>query len=240
MKISAAGLILFACITTLLSLTESKPVVENRSSSRLNVAHPNSLFIHSMYTQIHQAGANLSEDLFSLAFMGFEKLSAQGRLSADSLLTIIDFSKSSREKRLFVLDLKTKKLLFNSIVAHGRNTGEEFARSFSNNENSHKSSLGFYITGKSYVGANGFSMLLNGVEKGFNDKAKERAIVMHGADYASEQLIRHKGYLGRSHGCPALPRAINQKLIEKIKEGNCMFIYYPDEKYLSTSRMLNG
>lgn len=90
------------------------------------------------------------------------------------------------------------------------------------------------------MGANGFSMLLNGVEKGFNDKAKERAIVMHGADYASEQLIRHKGYLGRSHGCPALPRAINQKLIKKIKEGNCMFIYYPDEKYLSTSRMLNG
>jgi hypothetical protein len=240
MKISAAGFILFASLTLLVSFTSKKPVPAEGFIAERTVSHSNTLFIHSIYTQIHQAGANLSEEIFSLAFMGFEKLNAQGRLSTDSILTIIDFSKSSREKRLFVVDLKKQALLFKSVVAHGRNTGEEFARSFSNDMNSHKSSLGFYITGATYLGSNGFSMMLNGVEKGFNDKAKDRAIVMHGADYASEQAILHKGYLGRSYGCPALPRAVNQKIIETIKEGNCMFIYYPDQKYLSNSRMING
>jgi hypothetical protein len=240
MKITAAGLILFASLTMLVSFTSNKPVPADKSIVEKKGSTSNTLFIHSIYTEIHQAGANLSEEIFTLAFSGFEKLNAQGRLSADSILTIIDFSKSSRENRLFVVDLKTQALLFKSIVAHGRNTGEEFARSFSNEMNSHKSSLGFYITGGTYLGSNGFSMLLNGVEKGFNDKAKDRAIVMHGADYASEQVIRYKGYLGRSYGCPALPRPINKKIIETIKEGNCMFIYYPDQKYLSNSRMLNG
>ena len=240
MKISAAGLILFASITMLVSFTSNKPVLADRSHSERTISTSNALFIHSIYTEIHQAGANLSEEIFSLAFAGFEKLNAQGRLSRDSILTIIDFSKSSRQNRLFVVDLKAKQLLFKSVVAHGRNTGEEFARSFSNAMNSHKSSLGFYVTGGTYMGSNGFSMLLNGVEKGFNDKAKERAIVMHGADYASEQVIMYKGYLGRSYGCPALPRPINKKVIETIKEGNCLFIYYPDRTYLSNSRILNG
>jgi hypothetical protein len=240
MKISATGLILFASLTMLLSFTSNKPVPADRFNVEKTVSISNTLFIHSIYKEIHQAGATLSEEIFSLAFAGFEKLNAQGRLSTDSILTIIDFSKSSRENRLFVVDLKAKQLLFKSIVAHGRNTGEEFARSFSNAMNSHKSSLGFYVTGGTYMGSNGFSMQLNGVEKGFNDKAKERAIVMHGADYASEQVIRYKGYLGRSYGCPALPRPINKKVIETIKEGNCMFIYYPDQQYLSNSRILNG
>jgi len=240
MKITAAGLILFAILTMLASFTSNKPVPANKVIVEKKGLASNTLFIHSIYTEIHQAGANLSEEIFSLAFSGFEKLNAQGRLSTDSILTIIDFSKSSRENRLFVVDLKKQELLFKSVVAHGRNTGEEFARSFSNAMNSHKSSLGFYVTGGTYIGSNGFSMQLNGVEKGFNDKAKERAIVMHGADYASEQVIKQKGYLGRSYGCPALPRPINTKVIETIKEGNCMFIYYPDQKYLSNSRMLNG
>lgn len=240
MKKSAAGILLFVCISTLLAFNNSKPVSSNPSGAEKSPLNANMVFIHSIYTEIHQAGATLSEEIFSLAFMGFEKLNAQGRLSADSILTIIDFSKSSREKRMFVVDLKAQKLLFNNIVAHGRNTGEEFARSFSNALNSHKSSLGFYITGGTYMGSNGFSMLLNGVEKGFNDKARDRAIVMHGADYASDQAILHKGYLGRSHGCPALPRTLNQKVIEKIKGGNCLFIYYPDEKYLNNSSILNG
>ena len=240
MKISATGLILFASITMLVSFTSNKPAPADRPLGETTLSTSKTLFIHSIYTEIHLAGANLSEEIFSLAFSGFEKLNAQGRLSADSILTIIDFSKSSRENRLFVVDLKKQELLFKSIVAHGRNTGEDFAKSFSNAMNSHKSSLGFYVTGGTYMGSNGFSMLLNGVEKGFNDKAKDRAIVMHGADYASEQVIRYKGYLGRSYGCPALPRPINKKVIETIKEGNCMFIYYPDHKYLSNSRILNG
>jgi hypothetical protein len=240
MKITAAGLTLFASLTMLVSFTSNKPVPADKTIAEKKGSASNTLFIHSIYTEIHQAGANLSEEIFSLAFSGFEKLNAQGRLSTDSILTIIDFSKSSRENRLFVVDLKTKELLFKSIVAHGRNTGEEFARSFSNAMNSHKSSLGFYVTGGTYMGSNGFSMLLNGVEKGYNDKAKDRAIVMHGADYASEQMIRYKGYLGRSYGCPSLPRPNNKKVIETIKEGNCLFMYYPDHTYLSNSRILNG
>jgi hypothetical protein len=240
MKITAAGLTLFASLTMLVSFTSNKPVPTDKTIVEKKGSASNTLFIHSIYTEIHQAGANLSEEIFSLALSGFDKLNAQGRLSADSIITIIDFSKSSRENRLIVVDLKTKELLFKTIVAHGMNTGEEFARSFSNAMNSHKSSLGFYVTGGTYMGSNGFSMMLNGVEKGFNDKAKDRAIVMHGADYASEQVIRYKGYLGRSYGCPALPRPINKKIIETIKEGNCMFIYYPDQQYLRNSRMING
>lgn len=120
---------------------------------------------------------------------------------------------------MFVVDLKAQKLLISSIVSHGRNSGSEFARNFSNRPESHQSSLGFYVTGSTYRGSNGYSLILEGLEKGFNDRAKERAIVMHGADYASEQVIKKKGYLGRSYGCPALPKTINKKTIETIKGG---------------------
>jgi hypothetical protein len=141
---------------------------------------------------------------------------------------------------LFVIDLKSKQLLFNSVVAHGRNTGEEYAKRFSNQLNSHQSSIGFYITEKTYQGSNGYSLALDGVEYGFNDKAKRRAIVIHGADYASEQMIKIKGYLGRSFGCPSLPPGLNRKIIESIKEGNCVFAYYPDQQYLNASKFING
>lgn len=196
--------------------------------------------VYAIYQQVFNAGADISEEVFTLAFKGFEKLSAAGRLSPDSILTIIDFSKSSREKRMFVIDLKDEKLLFKTVVAHGRNTGEEYAVKFSNKMNSHQSSLGFYITKATYTGSNGYSLTLDGVEQGVNDKAISRAIVMHGAAYANEERIGKNGYLGRSFGCPALPTAINKKVIDKIKQGNCMFIYFPDQQYLCNSKILNG
>jgi hypothetical protein len=175
-----------------------------------------------------------------MAVKGFSKLREQGLAGADSMLTIIDFSKSSREKRLFVIDLKKQDLDIQSVVSHGRNSGQEFARTFSNKPSSNKSSLGFYITKDTYRGSNGYSLKLQGTETGINDMAMARAIVMHGADYANENVINSKGYLGRSLGCPALPQTINKKVIDKIKEGNVLFVYYPDANYLKRSELLNG
>lgn len=240
MKTFATGIYLFACLTVLLSFNTFESVESSEKPLKKAEGSAKSLFFQSIYHRISAAGANLSEEVFLLALNGFDKLQAQGRLSADSILTIIDFTKSSREKRLFVVDLKAQELLISSVVAHGRNTGAEFAKQFSNKPESYQSSLGFFVTGKPYQGSNGYSLVLEGLEKGFNDKARERAIVMHGADYASEQVIRHKGYLGRSLGCPAVPKQVNKKTIETIKGGNCLFIYYPDDKYLNGSEILNG
>lgn len=192
------------------------------------------------YQQTGLENFGITRTVFDLALKGFEKLSKAGRISADSILTIVDFSKSSREKRMVVIDLKNRDVLFHTVVAHGRNTGQEFARSFSNLPRSHKSSLGFYVTRETYQGSNGLSLKLDGQERGFNDLAMARAIVIHGAGYANEEVVGSKGYLGRSYGCPALPQRINRKVIETIKGGNVIFLYYPDQKYLNDSQLLNG
>lgn len=156
------------------------------------------------------------------------------------IVTIIDFSKPSTEKRLAVLDMKQGKLLFSSLVAHGKNSGGNYAVSFSNANGSHKSSLGFYVTENTYQGKNGYSLILNGLEKGINDRAKERAIVMHGAAYANPAVIGRGGRLGRSFGCPALPQALSKPIINAIKGGTLLFIYANDSHYLSRSSILDG
>ena len=154
------------------------------------------------------------------------------------ILTVIDFTKPSTEKRLFVIDLKLKKILFISYVAHGRNSGEKYATSFSNREGSFKSSLGFYKTENTYYGKNGYSLVLDGLERGINDKAKERAIVMHGAAYADPSTIRSCGRLGRSLGCPALPLAVSKKIIDTIKGGTLLYIHGDDKTYASLSTFI--
>lgn len=193
-----------------------------------------------LWENIAKTGAGISEEVFTLALRGFSKLQASNRLSKDSMLAIVDFSKSSREKRLYIIDLKTQSVKFESLVSHGRNSGEEFATDFSNQPNSHKSSLGFYITKSTYTGNNGYSLRLQGVEKGYNDLAEKRAIVMHGAPYAENPDATRNTYLGRSFGCPAVPMTIHKAIIQTLKEGNCLFIYYPDKNYLNQSVMLNG
>jgi len=195
--------------------------------------------IHSMYLNGHWEGKGLREDIFRIGFEGFQKLDNAKLLSTDSILSIIDFTKPSNEKRLYVIDLKSGKLLYHSVVAHGKNTGEKYAKTFSNKLNSHMSSIGFYLTKKTYTGGNGYSLQLEGLEKGFNDNAMKRAVVVHGADYAEESIINTKGYLGRSYGCPALPKEISRQVIDKIKYGNIVFAYYPDENYLKHSSILN-
>lgn len=153
------------------------------------------------------------------------------------IMTLIDFTKPSTEKRLYVFDMEKKKMVYSSVVAHGRNSGANYATSFSNEYGSYKSSLGFYLTENTYQGKNGYSLSLNGLEAGINDRAKQRAIVMHGAAYANPSTIA-SGRLGRSLGCPALPQALARPIIDTIKKGSVLFIYANDERYREQSSLL--
>lgn len=157
----------------------------------------------------------------------------------NDIITLIDFTKPSTEERLYVLDIRHKKLLFSSIVSHGKNSGGNYATSFSNEVGSYKSSLGFFVTGNTYQGKNGYSLVLNGLEKGINDRAKERAIVMHGANYCSLSVAASAGRLGRSFGCPALPRSLTKPIINTIKNGTLLYIYANDKNYLAHSTILS-
>lgn len=177
----------------------------------------------------------VSQEAFRQAVEGFYKIKDRKR----DVLTLIDFSKPSTEKRLFVIDMQQKQLLFASVVSHGKNSGENYATSFSNENGSHKSSLGFYLTGDTYQGRNGYSLILDGLEKGINDRARERAIVMHGAAYSDPSVIRSYGRLGRSFGCPAVPRALSRPIIDAIKGGSVIYIYAPEPEYLVRSTILS-
>ena len=184
--------------------------------------------------------SGLSCEAFEQGVKGYRFFIQRNKLHNNDLLTIIDYSRPSSQKRLYVLDMRSGKILFNTLVAHGHNSGFEQATEFSNDEASHKSSLGFYITMGTYTGANGYSLKLKGCEKGINDNALDRAIVFHGAEYVSESFIRDNGYLGRSYGCPAVPVAIHKKIIDKIKNGSCMFLYHPTKKYMARSKILDS
>jgi len=192
-----------------------------------------------LYDSLQLDTLGLSKQAFIEALKGFDYLRSNGKLSNDNVLTIADFSLPSNQKRLFVIDMDSYKVLYNTYVAHGRNSGKEFASRFSNSPHSNMSSLGFYVTQNTYFGENGFSLRLEGEEKGINDNAERRAIVIHCADYVSEKWIQDLGYIGRSLGCPALPRKEAKPIIETIKDGSCFFIYSPNQKYLSKSELLH-
>ncbi len=193
----------------------------------------------ALYTNLCLAEKGLSQEVFLLALKGHDKLEKEEKLQNSAILTIVDFSQSSKNKRFYVIDLEHKILLFNTYVAHGRNTGDEYAVHFSNKAGSYQSSLGFYVTKEEISGSSvGLSLILNGVEKGFNDNALRREIIIHGADYATENFIRRTGRLGRSFGCPSLPPDQIKPVVETIREGTCLFIYHKDEKYLSQSTLL--
>ena len=163
---------------------------------------------------------------FTEALNGFYDLKNKGIITKD-ILTIIDFSLSSTKKRLWIIDLATNTVLLNSLVSHGMNSGGEFANSFSNSNSSNKSSLGFYSTGEVYKGKHGTSLKLDGLEKGFNNNARARAVVIHGANYANPSILNSQGFLGRSQGCPAVPEGLSLKVINLIKNKSCLFIYHP-------------
>jgi hypothetical protein len=189
----------------------------------------------SLYDSLHLAKQGLSQAAFRYAWHGFKKMSL-----TNPVMAIADFTQSSSKKRLYVIDLVRRKILFHTYVAHGRNSGQEYANKFSNDNASFQSSLGFYRTLGTYHGKHGLSLKLEGVEKGINDRAFERAIVMHGAEYVSEDFIRNTGRLGRSLGCPAVSIADSKKLIQLLYNGAGLFIYSQDQKYFKNSSLLAG
>jgi hypothetical protein len=184
--------------------------------------------------------AGVSQEVLALALNATSCATTSGAIDAPPTLTLIDYSRPSVEPRLWVFDLATGDLLFRELVAHGRNTGDNLATKFSNNMDSRQTSLGLFVTDDPYVGSNGYSLRLDGLDVGFNDRARDRAIVMHGAPYVDAQLAATQGRIGRSWGCPALRPAVASKLIDRIRGGSVIFSYYPDQEWLQSSRFLHG
>lgn len=176
---------------------------------------------------------------FALALRGFMHLKHTQELTDTQHITIIDFSKYCNKRRLWVLDLVNQKVKINEWVAHGKRSGNEYANNFSNRYNSQKSSLGFFVTGGTYWGRNKFSLKLHGLEKSFNSNAFSRGIVVHGANYISASIVNRNERIGRSFGCPAVSKSSNNKIINTIKGGSCLFIYHPSSYYLNNSEILN-
>ncbi|WP_448520282.1 murein L,D-transpeptidase catalytic domain family protein [Rhodoflexus sp.] len=187
--------------------------------------------VEIVYDKLNLARQGMHPDAFKKALIGYLQFRQAEKLSAKSLLTIIDFSLPSHRPRLWVIDLAEQRVLFHSLVAHGVNSGLHYAEKFSNAEGSFQSSLGFYITGETYYGKHGLSLYLDGQEALFNSNARRRAIVMHAADYVSEAHIARTGRIGRSQGCPAIPEHLKDDIISTIKEGTCLYIYHPSPTY---------
>ena len=185
-------------------------------------------------------GSSIDPDVVDLAFSAASCAVRAGTVEKLTTLTVIDYSKPSTAKRLWVFDAASRELLYEELVAHGQGTGDNFAHVFSNVPETHRSSVGLFVTGESYVGRNGYSLRLDGLEAGFNDKARERAIVIHGAPYVSDAFARTHGRLGRSWGCPAVSEDVARPLIDRIKGGGLVFAYYPDQEWLQTSRYVSG
>jgi L,D-transpeptidase catalytic domain len=200
------------------------------------------VFSQSMeiYESMKLKRLGLSRAAFDYAWKGYQQLSENGKIAKENILAICDFSQSSRRKRFYIIDVIQKKILINTYVAHGRNSGSEYARSFSNSAESHMSSLGFYVTKDTYWGGHGLALRIEGVDNGFNDNAYDRNIVIHGSDYVGDKFIKSNPFNGRSFGCPAVPARQTTQIINTIKDGSCLFIYHPTKKYLTNSKILNG
>jgi hypothetical protein len=193
-----------------------------------------------LYTSLELETLGLSQEAFEYAYKGYEYLLEQNLVANPGYLTICDFSQSSSQKRLYLIDITNNEVVMNTYVAHGKNSGLDYATRFSNKPESLQSSLGFYVTRQTYTGEHGLSLRVQGLEPGFNDKAYERAIVIHGADYIGKDRLRNGSFMGRSFGCPAVPARESASLINTIKNGTCLFIYHPAKNYLQKSKILNG
>ena len=213
------------------------PVTPDMASEELENFSEKVTTVYSEFAENNTSMPALN--VFERAMTGYSKLDEKGKVG-NQLLTVIDFGLSSTIKRMWILDMTTKNVVFHTYVSHGKNTGGEFASKFSNTVNSLQSSLGFYITGKTYYGKNGLSLYLDGQEKGFNHNARKRYVVVHGADYAEPSFIDRIGRLGRSYGCPAVPNTIAKDLIETIKEESVIYIHKEDKNYLKNSPLLNS
>jgi len=226
------GYLIVALSFNIVSASDANAVSESARIER---------YITSLYNNISfRNSEKLSYEVFSTAMRGYLNLRNAGKISQEKqILTICDFNQPSTFARMWVIDLGLRKVLYNNYVAHGQATGEDCAMKFSNRKNSHQSSLGFYVTSEIYTGEHGTSMRLEGMDNGFNDAAYDRDIVIHGADYVSDKYIKENERLGRSWGCPAVPEKLAVPIINTISEGTCLFIYYPDKKYLANGYWLN-
>ena len=225
--------LLMALNTALSSKEELKTTDQQTTTHHINVERQRT-DVDSLYDEMN-LGPVLKYEAFRQAMEGRKELPIQNK----NIMTVIDFSLASTEKRLVVLDLDRKKVLFNTLVSHGKNSGENYAVDFSNQQESLKSSLGFFMTENTYNGENGYSLVLNGLEEGINDNAKARYVVMHGADYCSTGAIASLGRLGKSYGCPAVPRKYAKPIINTIKNGTLLFIYADDPEYLAKSHLIH-
>jgi hypothetical protein len=182
----------------------------------------------------------IEDNVFDLALGAASCAVRHGAVSNPRTLTVIDYSRPSTEKRMWVFDLKTRVLLYEELVAHGQGSGGIQATAFSNEPETHRTSLGLFATDTTYVGKNGYSLRLDGLDAGVNDRARERAIVMHGAPYVSETFVQANGRLGRSWGCPAIRSDVAREMIDRIKDGGLVFAYYPDQGWIQSSQFLGG
>lgn len=217
--------------------TQTFTTADNMVSTTTAIATNSAVFADKIYDSLDLETSGLSERAFEYAWKGYQNMLTKGML-AKKILSICDFSQSSKNKRFYVIDLVGMKLLINTYVAHGKNSGGEYANSFSNSPESRKSSLGFYVTRATYLGSHGLSLKIDGVEKGFNDKALRRNIVVHGSEYVGPHFLKENPFSGRSYGCPAVPDNESSEVINSIKDGSCLFIYYPSKAYLAASKLL--
>ena len=214
-----------------LTPAKSKAAIRTADTSKLTK-------YDSLFNDLHLGRLGLGRRAFDYAVIGYNILKAKNELNNPNILSIADMTTVSGRKRFFVLDMKNRKLLFCTYVAHGKNSGLAKTLHFSNETESNKSSVGFYITSLTYSGKHGYSMRLEGQEIGYNNNANKRDIVVHSADYVSETVVKSQGYIGRSLGCPALSPAVYKPIIEKIKNGTCLFIFGNDTKYIVNSELL--
>jgi hypothetical protein len=191
-----------------------------------------------LFNDLNLQNLGLSEEAVEYATKGYQKLVDSGLVNNPQYLTIVDLSQSSRNKRFYILDMQKDSLVWNTFVAHGRSSGVDMAKSFSNDLNSNKSSLGFYVTKSTYSGKHGLSLRISGLEHGFNDNAEARGVVVHGAPYVNPGRVNSE-YMGRSQGCPALPENEYAQVINIIKDGSVLFVFNPDSNYLQSSSLLN-
>ena len=225
----------------ILGLTMLHPVLEEGKEGSYGIAGNKKSVVAAtelLYQRLSEPDLPLTA--FQSSIEVYRQLAEEGQITNDRVITIIDFTKPSNQERLFVIDLIGEKIIYKSLVAHGKNSGENYATSFSNNPDSHQSSLGYYLTDKSYVGRHGYSLLLDGLEKGINDNARKRAVVIHGAEYVSQRYIVSNDRLGRSFGCPALPEETVSEIIDTIQEKSLLFIYSTDRNYCKNSSFFNS
>lgn len=196
--------------------------------------------VFSLEAWAGSAVGRINPAVLRLALGASQCATVSGVVKNPATLTIIDYSKASVEPRMWVLDLRSRALLYEELVSHGQGSGANMATRFSNTPDSHQTSIGLFVTDQSYVGRNGYSLRLDGLDAGFNDRARERAIVMHGAPYVNADITKSLGRLGRSHGCPAVRSAVARELIDRVKGGSLVFAYYPDAEWLRSSKFLGN